>query len=112
MRATIGALEVLESRRSQPLPALGIDHDITGETARRPSGKAATSGLEIVVTSLGGNLWEMTLESDRRANDLEFDLVSLPRISGPRLLELQRGRISDISETAPQGRTQTARQSP
>ena len=35
---------------------------------------AATSGVEIVVTSLGGNLWEMTLESDRALTDLAFDL--------------------------------------
>ncbi len=35
---------------------------------------AATSGVEIVVTSLGGNLWEMTLESDRQVTDVAWDL--------------------------------------
>ncbi len=35
---------------------------------------AATSGVEIVVTSLGGNLWEMTLESDRAVGSGVFDL--------------------------------------
>ncbi len=35
---------------------------------------AATSGVEIVVTSLGGNLWEMTWESDRPLTDGAFGL--------------------------------------
>ena len=34
----------------------------------------ATSGVEIVVSPLGVNLWEMTLESDRLLTDGAFDL--------------------------------------
>ena len=36
--------------------------------------QAATSGVEIVVSPLGGNLWEMTLESDRPLTAGNFDL--------------------------------------
>ncbi len=36
--------------------------------------QAATSGVEIVVSPLGGNLWEMTLESDRALTSGVFDL--------------------------------------
>ncbi len=36
--------------------------------------QAATSGVEIVVSPLGGNLWEMTLESDRALTSGAFDL--------------------------------------
>ena len=39
--------------------------------------QAAASGVEIVLSSLGGNLYEMTLESDRALTDGVFDLSGL-----------------------------------